>query len=127
VVGHKPSPSGSPIVSLMSPSSGSSLRLPRRTLEVFAAFLDDPDAKHYALELASALHITVGGIFVHLARLQYLGWITSGWDDLEEGSRYRRRWYRLSEEGRRNGRVAAKIRLRKRGRLGRLVPRWLPG
>lgn len=99
--------------------------LPIRTLELFAVFLDDPDREWYGLELARELGWKGGTLYPHLARLEALGWISSRWeDDSPPGRQYRRRFYRLADEGRRNGRAAARVRKRKRAGLRLPVPGW---
>jgi PadR family transcriptional regulator, regulatory protein PadR len=101
--------------------------LPDRTVRVLLAFMDDPDARHYAYELSRAAGMATGAIYPHLIRLERLGLVTSGWDDHPAPGRrhqppHRRRWYALTDEGRRmGGRHAARQRLQQWQGWRRLV------
>jgi len=72
------------------------------TLLVLGALADDPDHRHYGLELARATGLASGSIYPILARLERAGWVESGWEELDRHAAGRppRRYYRLTEAGR---------------------------
>ena len=64
-------------------------------------FLSDPDAPRYGLEIGSHTVLPSGTVHPILARLEGLGWLDSGWEDVDpsEVGRPRRRFYRLTAAG----------------------------
>ena len=77
------------------------------TLRVLRAFLDDPRASCYGLELIDRIGIRAGALYPILGRLEAEGWLVGEWEDIDEKSegRRRRRYYRLSELGQRSARA----------------------
>jgi PadR family transcriptional regulator PadR len=72
-----------------------------QTLAVLSAFLSDPDAEWYGLELAKRARLGPGTIYPTLDRLLKAGWLERRWEDIDptiEG-RPRRRLYRLTGIG----------------------------
>ena len=65
------------------------------------AFLDDPTAPRYGMELIKTTGLPSGTIYPVLARLEHAGWLVSEKEDIDpllEG-RPPRRYYTLSPEG----------------------------
>jgi PadR family transcriptional regulator, regulatory protein PadR len=77
-----------------------------QTLDVLAAFLEDPTKPKYGLELSRSARLPSGTIYPTLARLEQRGWVTSEWEEIDEAKegRRRRRYYRLTGEGERAAR-----------------------
>jgi PadR family transcriptional regulator PadR len=74
-----------------------------QTQRVLAILLNEPLADHYGLEIAKKAGLASGSIYPILARLEAAGWVTSGWEDIDEAKegRRRRRYYRLTAVGKR--------------------------
>jgi PadR family transcriptional regulator PadR len=77
---------------------------PRVTLavaKVLGAFLADPDADRYGLDLMKASGHPSGTLYPILARLQKAGWIEAYWEDVDpvQAGRPARKYYRLTGEG----------------------------
>jgi hypothetical protein len=89
--------------------------IPPRTIQVLEVFLDAPDKRYYQSEIARRADL-VGSIPPDLVRLVSAGWVESGLNVRPNpGSRCRRRWYQLTDEGRRAADCqAAPRRLRQR-------------
>ena len=80
-----------------------------RTLRRLAsAMLALPDGKHFVWPMIRDAGISSGTIYPTLARLEVDGWVVSGWQDPAPEGRPRRRWYQLTELGRRE--LAALLR-----------------
>ena len=79
------------------------VRLTIPTRLVLEAFLADPDAELYGLELARTAGLPTGTVHPILARLEGLDWVSSRWEqvDASEVGRPPRRYYRLTSAGRR--------------------------
>jgi hypothetical protein len=76
--------------------------LPGRTIQVLEVFLDAPDKRYYGIEIARAAGLAVESIYPDLVRLESVGWVMTGLNaQPNPGSRCRRRWYKLTDEGRR--------------------------
>lgn len=78
---------------------GAPLRITRPTVAVLTAFLDDPTADHYGLDVARAAGLSSGTLYPILHRMVDWGWATCWWEDSPDPGRPRRRYYRLSGEG----------------------------
>ncbi len=78
-------------------------RLTIPTRLVLEALLADLDTERYGLELAQAAGLPTGTVHPILARLEGQGWVTSRWEDVDPSAvgRPARRYYRLTDEGRR--------------------------
>lgn len=77
---------------------------PRMTLPtqlVLRAFLEEPGAERYGLEIGDTAGLPSGTIHPILARLERLGWVESRWEDVDpsEVGRSARRYYRLTTDG----------------------------
>jgi DNA-binding PadR family transcriptional regulator len=102
--------------------------MPRRpstpTRLVFQAFLDAPSEETYGFELAEATGLPSGSLYPILRRLEDEGWLAARWEVVETGpQRRRRRYYRLTAEGRR---VARGATAEQREALRLLAPGWSP-
>ncbi|MGH3734187.1 MAG: PadR family transcriptional regulator [Micromonosporaceae bacterium] len=77
------------------------VRITLPVARVLAAFLSDPTADRYGLELMAEADLASGTLYPILTRLQKAGWVESQWeriDPVAEG-RPARRYYRLTAEG----------------------------
>jgi DNA-binding PadR family transcriptional regulator len=95
------------------------------TVRVLEEFVSDPDVVRYGLELMTLTGYPSGTIFPILARLEGLGWLASGWEDVDPSTagRPRRRYYRLTGEGRQAARTAlARVEAERRRRMSSLRP-----
>src|SRR6516225_3588642 len=84
---------------------------PRMTLPtqlVLRALLAEPTREMYGLQIGEAAGLPGGTIHPILARFERLGWLESRWEDVSpnEKGRPRRRYYRLTEDGAEQARVA---------------------
>jgi DNA-binding PadR family transcriptional regulator len=85
-----------------------------QTQLVLRAFLSEPNQKRYGLELCGLVGLHSGTIYPILARLEHVGWLDSGWEDVAEvtDGRPRRRFYWLTRDGAERARDAlARTRL----------------
>lgn len=66
-------------------------------------FLHDPSGRYYGLEIAREAGLQRGTLYPMLARLEERGWVTSEWEEIDPAAEGRRprRYYTLTEEGRR--------------------------
>jgi PadR family transcriptional regulator len=84
---------------------------PRMTIPVqlvLRALLAEPTREMYGLEICTAAGLPSGTIHPILARLQGLRWLESQWEDIkpEVEGRPRRRYYKLTENGAEQARIA---------------------
>jgi DNA-binding PadR family transcriptional regulator len=78
--------------------------LPATAIQVLEVFLDVPDKRYYEVELTRRADLPAGAVRPELARLVAAGWVRTGLNALPNpGSRCRRRWYQLTDEGRQAG------------------------
>jgi len=77
------------------------LGMTRTTQAVLRVLLDDPAARRFGLEIGAVTGLPSGTIHPILARLENLGWVQSGWEEIDPSAtdRPRRRYYRVSEDG----------------------------
>lgn len=89
------------------------------TRAVLEVFLDDPDAPRYGLEIGSHAALPSGTVHPILARLEGLGWLDSGWEDVDPSvvGRPRRRFYRLTAMGATQAQEALAVADARRSRL----------
>jgi PadR family transcriptional regulator, regulatory protein PadR len=69
--------------------------------KVVAAFLTDPDAERYGLDLMRDTSLASGTLYPMLMRLERVGWVRAEWEEIDpvaEG-RPNRRYYRLTPYG----------------------------
>jgi len=78
------------------------IRVTAAVSKVLAAFLEDPEADHYGLELMRASGHPSGTLYPILLRLQNAGWVVARWEDIDPVATGRpaRRYYRLTPDGR---------------------------
>jgi PadR family transcriptional regulator, regulatory protein PadR len=97
------------------------VRVTAGVAKVLAAFLEDPAADRYGLDLMKATDMPSGTLYPILARLREAGWVRAEWEQTDpEVSRPARRYYRLTPEGA----VAARARVDELSeRLGILAAR----
>ena len=79
-----------------------------QTQRVLAVLLNEPLTDHYGLEISKKSELASGSIYPILARLEAAGWVTSGWEEIDEAKegRRRRRYYRLTAQGKRQALLA---------------------
>jgi len=76
------------------------VRVTAGVAKVLAAFLEDPAADRYGLDLMKATDMPSGTLYPILARLRAAGWVHAEWEQSEsDASRPARRYYRLTAEG----------------------------
>ncbi|MDR7276263.1 PadR family transcriptional regulator [Catenuloplanes atrovinosus] len=68
---------------------------------VLAAFLEDPEADRYGLDLMRASGHPSGTLYPILLRLQKAGWVQTHWEEIDPAvaGRPARRYYRLTPDG----------------------------
>jgi PadR family transcriptional regulator, regulatory protein PadR len=74
---------------------------------VLRVLIADPSAPHYGYDLMKAAKLSSGTLYPMLARLQQEGLVDSEWEPQrqEAGGRPPRKYYRLTAEGARVGRL----------------------
>ncbi|MEV6349647.1 helix-turn-helix transcriptional regulator [Actinoplanes sp. NPDC051851] len=79
----------------------SPVRVTAAVSKVLAAFLEDPEADRYGLDLMRATGHPSGTLYPILLRLQNAGWVEAVWEEIDpaEASRPARRYYRLTPDG----------------------------
>ena len=83
------------------------IRMTTAMVKLASAFLAEPEADRYGLDLMKDTGLASGTLYPMLARLEQAGWVHSAWEDIDpvaEG-RPRRRYYRLTAEGVRSARL----------------------
>lgn len=77
------------------------LRVTAAVAKVLAAFLQDPTADRYGLDLMHDTGLPSGTLYPIMVRLQRAEWVTAEWEaiDPEEAGRPARRYYRLTPDG----------------------------
>jgi DNA-binding PadR family transcriptional regulator len=88
----------------MTNAHGEGLPYPRMTLStqaVLRILVVDPRTHRYGLEIGAEAGLPSGTIHPILARLERLGWVESGWEDVDprDAGRPRRRYYHLTDGG----------------------------
>jgi DNA-binding PadR family transcriptional regulator len=74
-------------------------RAPRRARRVLLVLLSGA-GNLSGFVISQAAQTGAGTVYPVLARLEREGWVTSDWESPEPADRPRRRFYKLSEEGR---------------------------
>ncbi|GIF68658.1 PadR family transcriptional regulator [Asanoa ishikariensis] len=84
------------------------VRVTAAVATVLAAFLEDPSADRYGLDLMRATDQPSGTLYPILARLQRAGWVVAEWEELDPvaAGRPPRRYYRLTPSGLTEARAA---------------------
>lgn len=76
------------------------IRVTAGVAKVLAAFLEDPAADRYGLDLMKATDMPSGTLYPILARLREADWVRAEWEQPDpEAGRPARRYYRLTPEG----------------------------
>src|SRR6478752_336370 len=108
-------------------------RMTAPTRAVLEVFLSDPEVPRYGLEIGSHAILPSGTVHPILARLEGLGWLDSGWEDVDPTvvGRPRRRFYRLTATGAGQAEAAIEAADARRAHLRtrrttQLVPRFGP-
>jgi PadR family transcriptional regulator, regulatory protein PadR len=75
-------------------------------LRVLRALLNDPDGQHYGLSLMRSSGVGAGSLYPILFDLEDGNWIEGEWEDIDQAAagRRRRRYYRLTDGGKRDAR-----------------------
>jgi DNA-binding PadR family transcriptional regulator len=68
---------------------------------VLRAFLAEPGAERYGLDIMQATGCPSGTVYPILLRLQRAGWLAAYWEEIDPAAAGRpaRRWYLLTPEG----------------------------
>src|SRR5690242_8216889 len=84
------------------------MRMTLPTARVLAAFLADPVAERYGLDLMQATGLASGTLYPILRRLQAADWVEASWEAIDPvvAGRPARRYYRLTAAGVEQGRQA---------------------
>jgi len=79
----------------------SPVRVTAAVSKVLAAFLEDPEADRYGLDLMRASGHPSGTLYPILLRLQRAGWVDAIWEEVDPvaAGRPARRYYRLTPDG----------------------------
>ena len=74
------------------------------TVQVAADLMEDPNGRHWGYELSKRSGIRSGALYPILHRMLAEGWLSDGWEELNESDRKRppRRYYELTDLGRSN-------------------------
>jgi PadR family transcriptional regulator, regulatory protein PadR len=77
------------------------VRITVAVAKVLAAFLTDPAADRYGLDLMRVTGHPSGTLYPILLRLQRAGWVLAEWEDVDPvvAGRPARRYYRLTPDG----------------------------
>ncbi len=76
------------------------LRMTTAVAKVASAFLADPTADRYGLDLIRATALPSGTLYPVLVRMERAGWVTKSWEDADPSSMGPvRRYYRLTPNG----------------------------
>ena len=76
-------------------------RITAAVSKVLAAFLEEPEAVRYGLDLMRASGHPSGTLYPILLRLQNAGWVEAHWEEIDPvaAGRPARRYYRLTPDG----------------------------
>ncbi|GAA3398659.1 PadR family transcriptional regulator [Cryptosporangium minutisporangium] len=105
------------------------LRVTVAVAAVLAAFLQDPTADRYGLELMEGSGLPSGTLYPILTRLQRAGWAETHWEEIDpvEAGRPARRYYRLTADGVERARNALAVLHARTGSAARATLRTAPG
>lgn len=72
-------------------------------MQVALALMEDPLGRHWGYDLMKRARVRSGVLYPVLQRMLAAGWLSDGWEDPAEveGRRPPRRYYRLTDRGRR--------------------------
>lgn len=77
------------------------MRSTRQLRRVAEALLADPDGTYYGYDLTRKTGLRSGVVYPILHRLLDSGWVIDGWEERVSSGRPPRRFYILTDEGRR--------------------------
>jgi PadR family transcriptional regulator PadR len=78
------------------------MRTTHALVQVAAALMVDPGARHWGYEVSKRSGVRSGVMYPILKRMLDEGWLTDGWEDQAEigtAKRPPRRYYKLTDEG----------------------------
>lgn len=77
------------------------MRKTHALIQVAAALLTEPDAKHWGYDLSRRSGVRSGVLYPILAKMLHEGWLTDGWEDPSTivDKRPPRRYYELTDHG----------------------------
>jgi|SRR6185369_2817446 DNA-binding PadR family transcriptional regulator len=80
---------------------GGEPRMTTSVMKVVTAFLEDPDAERYGLDLMRDTGLASGTLYPILVRLERAGWVEAEWEDIDPVAEGRpsRKYYRLTRLG----------------------------
>jgi PadR family transcriptional regulator PadR len=107
----------------------SEVRVTAAVAKVLAAFLSDPAAHRYGLDLMRATDQPSGTLYPILSRLLDAGWVAAEWEpehDPAEQGRPARRYYRLTPHGVTAARTAVAELYESLGRAQRIAGKPRP-
>lgn len=95
-------------------------KLSLQSLAVVKYMLERPKDDVFGLELIEAVQLPAGTIYPILTRLEDAGWIEGEWESLDrkDAGRRRRKYYKLTKDGKKDGRKQLKDSLKALERLG---------
>jgi PadR family transcriptional regulator, regulatory protein PadR len=97
------------------------VRRTRSLAQVAVALMERPDERHWGYDLSKRAGVRSGVLYPMLTRMLNDGWLTDGWEDPTTitDKRPPRRYYELTEKGRRELAAAARA-VQAKPRLGQL-------
>lgn len=98
-------------------------KLSLQSLAVVKYMLERPREDVFGLELIEAVQLPAGTIYPILTRLEEAGWIEGEWESMErkDAGRRRRKYYKLTKDGKKDGRKQLKESLKMLERMGLFV------
>jgi len=100
------------------------MRLTHSLVQVVLALSEDPFGQHWGYDLSRKAHVRSGAMYPILRRMLNEGWLTDGWEDpAETAGRPPRRYYTLTDKGRREI-GALLVTAQQDGRFAGLNPGW---
>jgi DNA-binding PadR family transcriptional regulator len=107
-------------------------RMTDQMLAVLSVLLGSDDEKgQYGQRVAAATALRTGTVYPILVRFERAGWVTSRWEDPDDPSELRdsgarRKYYKLTSEGRERARAAVNARREALAKAGMSFPVALP-
>jgi DNA-binding PadR family transcriptional regulator len=77
------------------------IRMTTAVVKVVSAFLAEPGADRYGLDLMHETGLPSGTLYPLLVRLERAGWVAAQWEDIDPVAQGRpsRRYYRMTPDG----------------------------
>jgi PadR family transcriptional regulator PadR len=103
------------------------LKRTKALARVATALMEDPDSRHWGYQLSQLAGVRTGVLYPMLSGLLEEGWLRDGWEDPAEIKEKRppRRYYELTEDGRRELGAIAKTAAIKAGRASGVKLGWI--